>query len=166
MCQTCKKPLNLVENYNDRDGLSYALKWLCFYCNSGSKKFSNSLNHKDSNQKEINIRLGLAMRTMSQKDQGAKNLCGLMNLAKPSQLNRCNELLYPILEQLADKSMRKVGQMIKTRDGSQTTISIDGTWQTKGKTSKNGVVVACDPISSKVLDIEILNRYCNICKGK
>lgn len=36
----------------------------------------------------------------------------------------------------------------------------------KGQTSKNGIVVACDPHSSKVIDAVVLSRYCNICKGK
>ena len=42
-------------------------------------------------------------------------------------------------------------------------VTVDGTWQRRGYTSLNGVVVAMYVDSGKVLDIEVLSRFCKSC---
>ena len=42
-------------------------------------------------------------------------------------------------------------------------ISCDGTWQKRGFTSLNGAVVIISTDTGKVLDVEVMSRYCNAC---
>ena len=42
-------------------------------------------------------------------------------------------------------------------------VSIDGTWQKRGYTSLNGVIVAISIDIGKIVDLEILTRYCRHC---
>ena len=42
-------------------------------------------------------------------------------------------------------------------------ISCDGTWQKRGFTSLNGAVVIISTVTGKVLDVEVMSRYCNAC---
>ena len=42
-------------------------------------------------------------------------------------------------------------------------VTVDGTWQRRGYSSMNGVVVAMSVNNGKILDVEILNRYCKLC---
>ena len=42
-------------------------------------------------------------------------------------------------------------------------VTVDGTWQRRGYTSMNGVVVDMSIDSGKILDIEPLSRYCKSC---
>ena len=43
-------------------------------------------------------------------------------------------------------------------------VSVDGTWQRRGYSSLNGVVVAISIDTGKILDLEILTRYCRQCE--
>lgn len=43
-------------------------------------------------------------------------------------------------------------------------IGIDGTWQRRGYSSLNGVVSLSNFDTSKILDVEILTKYCYTCK--
>ena len=54
------------------------------------------------------------------------------------------------------------------RDSSQIVdigVTVDETWQRRGYTSMNGVVVAMSVDSGKVLDIEVLPRFCKSCSS-
>ena len=42
-------------------------------------------------------------------------------------------------------------------------ISNDGTWQKRGFSSLNGAVASLSIDTGKVLDIEVMSRYCNAC---
>ena len=42
-------------------------------------------------------------------------------------------------------------------------VTVDGTWQRRGYTSMDGVVVAMSIDSGKILDIEPMSRYCKSC---
>ncbi|KAJ4444118.1 hypothetical protein ANN_05907 [Periplaneta americana] len=43
-------------------------------------------------------------------------------------------------------------------------VAIDGTWHKRGHTSNHGVVVATSVDTGKVLDSELLSKYCHTCK--
>ena len=42
-------------------------------------------------------------------------------------------------------------------------VSVDGTWQRRGFSSLNGVLVAVSIDSGKIVDIEPMSRYCREC---
>ena len=52
---------------------------------------------------------------------------------------------------------------IKPQEGSDSSISFDGTWQKKGHSSLNGVAAAISVTTGKILDAEVLSRHCKGC---
>ena len=44
-----------------------------------------------------------------------------------------------------------------------TSVSVDGTWQKRGFPSLNGAVVAISIDIGRVLDAEVMSRYCQAC---
>ena len=45
-------------------------------------------------------------------------------------------------------------------------VSLDGTWLKRGFSSLNGVVVAISITSGKVIDTEVMSRFCKACSLK
>ena len=44
-----------------------------------------------------------------------------------------------------------------------TGVTLDGTWQKRGFTSYNGAVMAISINTGKILDLEVMSRYCQYC---
>ena len=69
---------------------------------------------------------------------------------------------------IADLSMKNAADELQ-RDSLQIVdigVTVDGTWQRRGYTSMNDdVVVAMSVDSGKVLDIEVLSRFCKSCSS-
>ena len=42
-------------------------------------------------------------------------------------------------------------------------VSVDGTWQRRGFTSLNGVLIAISVDNGKIIDLECMSRYCRQC---
>ena len=42
-------------------------------------------------------------------------------------------------------------------------ITIDGTWQKRGFTSMNGTVAAISIDTGRLIDVEVMSRYCQGC---
>ncbi|GBO40547.1 hypothetical protein AVEN_147217-1 [Araneus ventricosus] len=45
-------------------------------------------------------------------------------------------------------------------------VSVDGTWQRRGYSSLNGVVIAISILSGKVIDMEVMSQFCKKCDAK
>ena len=73
---------------------------------------------------------------------------------------------YLIATKMVCKEQQKnYWKILEDQDGHQDVmVSVDGTWQRRGRSSHNGVVTAISVVSGKALDIEILsNSYCKGC---
>ncbi|GFX10185.1 uncharacterized protein TNCV_1865831 [Trichonephila clavipes] len=55
--------------------------------------------------------------------------------------------------------------VIENEHNKNKAIALDGTWQKRGHTSKNGVVTATSLDNGKVIDLECLSKYCFECKS-
>ncbi|GFU43868.1 uncharacterized protein TNCV_652511 [Trichonephila clavipes] len=55
--------------------------------------------------------------------------------------------------------------VIENEHNKNIAIALDGTWQKRGHTSKNGVVTATSLDNGKVIDYECLSKYCFECKS-
>ncbi|GFU72763.1 uncharacterized protein TNCV_3686951 [Trichonephila clavipes] len=55
--------------------------------------------------------------------------------------------------------------VIENEHNKNIAIALDGTWQKRGHTSKNGVVTATSLDNGKVIDFECLSKYCFECKS-
>ncbi len=101
---------------------------------------------------------------------GLKKLCGALNLPPPlaeGRHNKRDKELLPVVQSFTSKSMSTaIQEAVTAAKTTDLTVSGDGTWQTRGFSSKHGaaaLISVCD--SPKVVDIETCSRTCNICQG-
>ena len=68
---------------------------------------------------------------------------------------------------VAEASMKSAASELAKKNGgvSDVSVSVDGTWQKRGFSSLNGVVAAISIDTGKVVDCEIMARYCKACKS-
>ena len=117
---------------------------------------------------EINARIGYDLRTYGLGYAALETLCCIMNMPKPMTVADFDKITNKIRDSakvVAEISMNNAAAELKK--GSQGIVGIgvtvDGTWQRRGYTSMNGVVVAMSIDCGKILDIEPLSRYCKSC---
>ena len=68
---------------------------------------------------------------------------------------------------VAEASMAASADEAKQNDGTaDISVSMDGTWQKRGFSSLNGVVVAVSTSNFKVLHVEIMSGNCKACSFK
>ncbi|GBM74674.1 hypothetical protein AVEN_58515-1 [Araneus ventricosus] len=78
---------------------------------------------------------------------------------------RSHELkLYEAVEFASEENMKMSSKEVKNlkRSGS-CGVSVEGTWQKRGYMSLNGCVSAISIDSGKVLDVEAISQYCEMC---
>lgn len=150
---------------NSRVGLHFNLSWRCSAC-TFERKFSNGVVNEDGIE-EINWRLFYGLRMIGQGDSAANTLCGWLDLPPAySSSEKYRDAVLPIVRTEATNSMKAACDEAKQRNNSPSiTASFDGTWQTRGHSAKQAVVTCCDPYTGKVLDAEIVSRFCGLCKG-
>ncbi|GBM43821.1 hypothetical protein AVEN_170419-1 [Araneus ventricosus] len=81
---------------------------------------------------------------------------------------RSHELkLYEAVKFPSEENMQMSSKEVKNlkRSGS-CGVSVDGTWQKRGYTSLNGCVSAISIDSGKVLDVEAISQYCEMCQKR
>ena len=55
---------------------------------------------------------------------------------------------------------------VKEKEGTDIGVLVDGTWQRGVFSSLHGVVVAASTTNFKIVDVEIMLRYCQPCTSK
>jgi hypothetical protein len=128
---------------------------------------TSQLIDRDSNRiYETNLRFVYAMRCIGVGLAGLQTFCALMNLPPPPTkfVSHC-KLLKEVLQEVADQSMKKTAfEAVKENsDDTDIAAAFDGTWQKRGFTSLNGVVTVTSFDTGKVLDVEVLSKYCQGC---
>ena len=108
------------------------------------------------------------MRSCGEGHVGLENFCGHMNVRKPMRKNNYTKLSHRIRDSaknVAERSMAIAAADVKRFEGnSDVGVSIDGTWQKREFSSLNGVVAAISITNGKILDLEAITRYCNVCE--
>ena len=71
-------------------------------------------------------------------------------------------------EAVAHKSMKEAAEEVRGKEKTadeivNTQVTIDGTWQKRGHSSLNGVVVACSK-NAKVIDCQVMSKHCKFCQ--
>ncbi|XP_070179258.1 uncharacterized protein [Littorina saxatilis] len=117
---------------------------------------------------EANRRFPLAIFSLGKNHCGAKRFLGNMNMPPPphkkSWQNHKKQCLKATRTVASECSSQAVAE-VKTSKGTDVIVSVDGTWQRRGFSSKNGVVtvLSVNGQNSKVLDTVTLANYCNVC---
>ncbi|XP_068084596.1 uncharacterized protein [Anabrus simplex] len=90
-----------------------------------------------------------------------------MNLPSgPTRFQKYTGTLCEAAKHCAIASMKAaVSDAIEINDNStDIAVAVDGTWQRRGHTSLNGVVTVTSMDNGKVLDVEVLSKYCHKCR--
>ena len=117
---------------------------------------------------EVNVRAVYATRTYGLGHTALEKICCMMNMPRPmtvSNFSYTSNNLRDRTKILAEKSMKKAAVEAKKHIGGigDIGVSVDGTWQRRGYTSMNGVVIAISIDMGKIIDLEILTWYCRLC---
>lgn len=133
---------------------------LCSFRNSkmlGSKK----------NIPEINRRFTYAFRAIGMGHSPMKTFCGIMDLPEPISAKSYNKIIKRLLSSsstVVKDSMKAAAREEITLTGtSDIIVSGDGSWKTRGHTSRVGICAVIGDRSGKVLDMEVLSSYCKAC---
>ena len=167
ICKYCQESdcMTIVEDVTVRKGLASKLIIKCNSC-----KFENSMrSSKQTENKyyDINIRLVYGMRCIGKGYSGAKALCGMLDLPPPpAKFNNYSNIIENKLKVICEESMKKAAaEAVEENDGStDVAIALDGTWQKRGHASLHGVVSATLVDTGKVVDVEVLSKFCQNCQ--
>ena len=164
-CPKCGKVmLDLCEL--KRDGMASHMKLECVCC-GWSHDFINTKKTRQSYQ--INRRSFYAVRRIGGGYEQLKRFCYLMNLPPPLSENayrKTNKTFNTKIKNVSEKIMSEAVDEVRTNSQDQVSnvgISVDGTWQKRGFTSINGTVIAISLDSGKVVDADVMARFCQIC---
>lgn len=168
-CKFCGLDNCLVLNEleDKRQGLVTSLELVCNNCLENKSKMTSHVIKRDSCRiYETNLRFVYAMRCIGIGLAGSQTFCALMNLPPPpSKFVTHYKLLKVVLEVVAKDSMKEaaIEAVKESNDNNEIAAAFDGTWQKRGYTSLNCVVTVTSFDTGKVLDVEVLSKYCQGC---
>ena len=168
----CDKQLYISENASKRKGLASFISVKCTCGFSKSEYTSPCVQKEGKGVKafDINIRSVYAMRSCGLGYSVLEKFCGLMNIPPPVTKNNYSTIANKLRDSartVATDSMSASAEEAKQNEAtSDISVSVDGTWQKRGFSSMNGVVVAVSTTNIKVLDVEIMSRNCKACASK
>ena len=184
ICSSCRKPnskLQLFQDNKRRDGLSEQLFLLCSECgNKTPLNTSRRLGGHGGGAHEINRRSVLASHQWGRA--GLTTFCAGMDLPPPVTKKAYNQHLISIEKQSvtnAEKLMSDAAERLKqitakehpenihpSSDGSivaDVAVSVDGTWQKRGHSSKIGVIFVISIRTGEILDYVVKSLVCQEC---
>ncbi|GFV39206.1 uncharacterized protein TNCV_4328121 [Trichonephila clavipes] len=129
----------------------------------------NHLPKNDSSENyELNTRLVYAMRCIGKGAESARMFCGIMNLPPPpTKFSKYNHILLQATRETCEHSMAEaVREAVDENDGKrELAVAVDGSWQKRGFSSKNGLLTVTSVDTGKVIDVEVFSKHC-ICPNK
>ncbi|GFX48114.1 uncharacterized protein TNCV_4114491 [Trichonephila clavipes] len=108
------------------------------------------------------------MRCIGKGAESARMFCGIMNLPPPpTKFSKYNHILLQATRETCEHSMAEaVREAVDENDGKrEIAVAVDGSWQKRGFSSKNGLVTVTSVDTGKVIDVEVFSKHC-ICPNK
>ncbi|GFW78189.1 uncharacterized protein TNCV_136581 [Trichonephila clavipes] len=122
---------------------------------------------KRKNIPEINRRFVYAMRTIGQGHAAMATFCGVMDLPPPVAEKSYNNIINKLKlcsKEVAEASMQSaVLEEVTLTNSSDIIISGDGTWKTRGYSSRVGVCSVIGDKTGKCIDAEVMSSFCKGC---
>jgi hypothetical protein len=92
----------------------------------------------------------------------------MLNIPQPpTSFSAYNKTIGSAVADVSESSMMRAAREAVAEneqdDPSHTTACFDGTWQKRGHTSLYGIMSATSFDTGKVLDIEIVSKFCFVC---
>ncbi|GFV05671.1 uncharacterized protein TNCV_890801 [Trichonephila clavipes] len=94
-------------------------------------------------------------------------MCVCVDLPPPVSQKSCESILRKI--NLASRSSRRLHENaakeeVSASGSNEICVSGDGTWKTRGHTSRIGVCSVIGDVTGKVIDVAVLSFYCKGCE--
>ena len=192
ICKVCRHYKSSLDiKTTGEDGLAEHLVFVCSNCKNESpfetseKLTSNSRSDKRGGRYGYEVNRRSAIASVSIGYAGLEKFCSIMDLPKPiSRFAHQNSLvnIEKAAKNLATNCMKNAAERLielvkreepynidELDDGTEiakVAITVDGTWQRRGHSSKNGAVFAISVLTGEVLDFEILSKVCFACRAK
>ena len=181
ICGKCKKgQLDIMEDPQKRFGMFTPFSLRCGYCLNTVPLDRPAQTQTDGKHRflDINRRIVLAFRSFGKGTAAMENFCALLNipppLSKRAFASHVQALKTALLELTATKLQEAVSELksfltninpeLEGQSVVDVTVSTDGTWMKRGFTSLFGCVFVISVDTGKVLDFEVLSRYCKSCE--
>ncbi|GFU85968.1 transposable element Tcb2 transposase [Trichonephila clavipes] len=107
------------------------------------------------------------MRSIGKSAEAGRMFCGVMNLPQPpTRFSPYGKRILNAAKLVYEDSIQNAAkEAICENEGNKNiAVAVDGTWQKRGYTSLNGVVTVTSIDTGKVIDVDILSKYC-ACKN-
>ena len=185
ICSNCQKPqskLSLFQRDTQREGLAESLFLRYSICKHKTElKTSQRLGGIGGGAHEVNRRSVMASHKLGQA--GLEDFCARMNFPPPVTKKSFNEHLIQIekaavkhagsqmqeaAKRLLNVIKKEQPENIANEEGTETAevaVTVDGTWQKRGHSSKIGVVFILSLVTGEVLDYEIKSLVCFECRA-
>ncbi|GFV62905.1 uncharacterized protein TNCV_3719111 [Trichonephila clavipes] len=122
---------------------------------------------KRKNIPEINRRFVYAMRTIGQGHATMTTFCGVMDFPPPVAEKSYNNIINKLQlcsKEVAEASMQSAAlEEVTLTNSSDIIISGDGTWKTRGYSSRVGVCAVIGDKTGKCIDVEVMSSICKGC---
>lgn len=178
-CKSAKSEIKILKDNSRRHGLAEMLIFKCSQCQHETKTYSSA--KIDNGKFEVNRRSVVSCNTMKGGRKVLSDFCGIMNLPPPlAPASYARHMKYVArsgrreAELVMNKAAERIRKCIlkkspnadkRDADGAiPVAVSIDGTWQKRGFTSKYGVVIAILVDTGEVVDFEVLSLHCHECR--
>ena len=86
-----------------------------------------------------------------------------MNAKTHSNYDKLSNIIKNATKHVAEESMKSAAELKDREVAADIGVSVDGSWQKRGFSSLNGVVIALSVSNGKIVDTEIMSRYCKLC---
>ena len=186
ICSSCRNPKSKLQLYqcdSQREGLAESLLLICSLCDKKTPlKTSKRLGGFGGGAHEVNRRSVVASHKLGLA--GLTDFCSRMNLSPPVTKKAYNDHLIQIekaavenatvqMQNAADRLFKRVErespESVEEEEGTRVAkvaVSVDGTWQKRGHSSKIGVVFVISIRTGEILDYEVKSLACHECKAK
>ena len=178
-CKSAKSEMHVLTDIKKRHGLAEMIILQCSYCLHETKFYSSG--KVERGKFEVNARSIASCNSLKGGRQVLAKFCGMMNLPPPiaaPSYSRQLKLLSSVAKTGAESQMKDAAKRIcdiilrknpnagkEDVDGAiSVAVSVDGTWQKRGYSSKFGVVLAILVDTGEVVDFEVLSLHCHGCK--
>jgi hypothetical protein len=172
VCRHCRKNVTLVEVV--RKGLASTFAFQCSNCDR-QPSFSSSPQIPVGNGAVniVNRRAAFAMRCIGGDRSELETFCGVMDLPRPAgessykcinkTLHKASTSVQKVSMQTAAAAEYEQAEQNAGDENRNIDISSDGTWMTRGHSSKIGVVTTIGMKNGKVLDTQAESKVCKSC---
>ena len=177
-CRSAKSKLKIMQDNKKRKGLAEFLFLMCTHCGAKQNFTTSRKISGKGGAFEINRKAVLACQSRAQ----LQSICTNMDLPPPVTKESHDIHLKEIEQEMkleAEEKMKdatdRILNILKVEEPERITVTddgqeigeiavtVDGTWQKRGHTSKIGVVFVLSVRSGEVLDYEVLSHFCQAC---